>query len=382
MRSEKHCGWGRVGRMLAIGCAAALVVGCSKTQKEQTGPVASAPDRPAPGTMVVYDPVPIPPLAEGAAGPNALINGDFEKFANDSPEGWSVLPAEAARAETSLPLVASGDRSLRIEGVASCELKQTINVTGKTMYQARALVRGKGDVRTEARDAEGGAARFAAQGEKTTLSENEWTLVSLSFEPPLFTKRLQLVLASSLASDGNGAVWWDRAELKATPIARNNLLQNAGFEEWRDGRPVAWNIMDTQGVKQGSGSEPFLEGSASLMVNCDASANLGIAQEVSGLVPGASYLLRAYVKSRDVAGQAGIEVQHGEKGYQAFCRFSEPAVSGTQDWTLTSISFAVPGDTDKMLVFLRRPAPESSPGGTGTLWFDGCELSILPASAP
>ncbi|MBN1417617.1 MAG: DUF4091 domain-containing protein [Planctomycetes bacterium] len=106
-----------------------------------------------------------------------------------------------------------------------------------------------------------------------------------------------------------------------------------------------------------------------------------IATRQSGIpiIGGARYVLRAWVKARDVAGYAGWYIHLGDEKNSMMAAPMLNAGGGTYDWKEVSLSFAAPPEA-------RIASVGTVLRGTGTAWFDDVSLAcesprVLRASA-
>jgi len=155
-------------------------------------------------------------------------------------------------------------------------------------------------------------------------------------------------------------------------IATDNLVKNPSFElSLAEGVIPWWPVRE--GVSAGIDHTTAYDGKQSLRMDVTGKMNVGIIQSVSDVQTGPRYLLRGFIKTQNLMGEARLEVQDGQQGYQAFVKFT-PSVTGTKDWTAVAAEFAVPKRTTSLNILLRHPAAEKDGGNEGKAWFDRVEL--------
>jgi beta-glucanase (GH16 family) len=161
-----------------------------------------------------------------SGGANLLANGNFESgntgWTIYQPQGWKILHAAN---------VHSGQGSSRgvFSGTAGYQsIRQTVNVTASTAYQAGLWIKGAGRIRLGVRQNNG---TFLAS--LFINATADWTYYSVPFNSGANT---QVYLYADDSSGIAGTVYVDDAFLGLSGGA--NLLVNPGFEE----KAAAWTV--------------------------------------------------------------------------------------------------------------------------------------------
>ena len=103
------------------------------------------------------------------------------------------------------------------------------------------------------------------------------------------------------------------------PVDGDNLLENSGFEAWENNKPLGWGLTVTNGTY--SQSSDANSGSASVLLEGNASSNKRLASKSYTLKAG-TYTLAAYFKSTgDAAGQFRL----------GYAKLTNGAVADTQN---------------------------------------------------
>lgn len=164
--------------------------------------------------------------------------------------------------------------------------------------------------------------------------------------------------------------------LTAAAVRGPNLVQNPGFEDLKDGRPVGWEsqcdadwTVDTQGAHGGKNSVRMAKAGAANLYWISQTVILNQTQA-------APLVVSAWSKAQNVEGSKGAEYsvwvdaqyQDGTSLYGQRATFEV----GTHDWQKGEYSFAVakPLKTATVSLLFRR-------GLTGTVWFDDIALQPL-----
>ncbi|GMW01910.1 MAG: hypothetical protein AMXMBFR84_30460 [Candidatus Hydrogenedentota bacterium] len=363
-----------------------FVFGCNGSGgTDSTGveeaPAAAARSEPE-GVLTLTQPVaPVPPRVEGR-GENLVTNGGFEAEGEGVP-GWELAEDVAKSIQERNTWFTEGTKSMafRLSAQGGVLLKQTVPVNGGSRHLLRANVftsQATGSIRLAVE-----ADRLPAfTTESVSGSPDTWRLLETAIDFPATVESAQVSVLYEPAQDqpDPGSVWIDDVQLFAAASRdAKNFVTNGDFDS-SDGLLFQWigadqlvTSLSTEGVNS--------RDRHSLLLECAPDRNIGIYQEIKGLTPGASYRLAGYIRCKDLAGDACLEVQHGVKGYQAFMDRS-PAITGTQPWTPLSLDFTCPADTSHVNIFLRRPGVASAPEAkTGMLWFDRISL-VSVANTP
>lgn len=173
--------------------------------------------------------------------------------------------------------------------------------------------------------------------------------------------------------------------LWAAPLAAwagwpEGVLNYCGFEGfwdeagWRD---LGWADGGTEGMQFDRQTKRF--GKASLRIQGVAGQERGALQLNGNAVQhGKSYVLRAWIKTQDVTGEASLALQPHEEGKPlAFLDLgSESRRSGTHDWTLVEIRVPpLPQNVVRVFPYVRVKGP-------GTAWFDELALTEAGVQVP
>jgi hypothetical protein len=160
----------------------------------------------------------------------------------------------------------------------------------------------------------------------------------------------------------------------------DGVLNYCGFEGfwdeagWRD---LGWAQGGTEGMHFDRQTKRF--GKASLRIEGAAGQTRGALQLNGNAVGrGKSYVLRAWIKTQNVVGEAAIALQPHEEGQPlGFLDLGEDSRRhGTRDWTLVEIR--VPPLAEKVV----RVYPYVWVKGPGTAWFDELALTEVGVQVP
>ncbi|HUM00392.1 MAG TPA: carbohydrate binding domain-containing protein, partial [Mycobacterium sp.] len=163
--------------------------------------------------------------------------------------------------------------------------------------------------------------------------------------------------------------------------APGDLLWNGGFEECGfspDGDPQAWRRWARYPSLAGfewDDSEAH-DGNKSIKI-ASTTANDSYWSQTVSIVPNAHYRLSAWVKTSDVLHSEESVDAGANIGIVDTYTYSTP-LFGTNDWQLVTLEFDS-GSSDKVGVAAR--LGYSYGGTSGTAWFDGLRLEIVPATA-
>ncbi len=160
----------------------------------------------------------------------------------------------------------------------------------------------------------------------------------------------------------------------------DGVLNYCGFEGawdeagWRD---LGWSQGGTEGVRFDRQTKRF--GKASLRIEGARGQTRGVLQLNGNAVQrGKSYVLRAWIKTQDIAEEAAIVLQpHEEAKPLAFLDLGDRSrLRGTRDWTLVEVR--VPPIPEKAV----RIYPYLWVKGSGTAWFDEFALTEAGIQVP
>ena len=340
--------------------------------------------RPPAGTVQAYPRVPMKTLNREVFSENLAGNGSFEEGSDQEAWEWAIQGKHTPPVRSDV-FCAEGRYALRVacEGAGALEIVQEkpVDLEGESSCLLRGYIFCRdfeGAARIEVRDAERGAPVFSAQTSGVTGSPEAWSLEEVEFDVPLYTKSLRIVL-SCAGADGEmkgGTVWFDDIGLYRRKAPRHtNLLRNGGFGEGNTGWAYWFtyqSTLDQADVGMDSG-ENALEGKASLRIEALGKMGLMFRQRVDDLAPGADYVFEAYMKAKDLPGEAQLEVYDIESPPN--CLFtSSQTISGTSDWAKVELPFTMPEGLTSVQCYLHRPPAEEAPEQKGTVWFEGCSL--------
>ncbi|HRI89579.1 MAG TPA: hypothetical protein PK869_15000, partial [Candidatus Hydrogenedentes bacterium] len=152
-----------------------------------------------------------------------------------------------------------------------------------------------------------------------------------------------------------------------------NLLSNSNFDRGLK----HWVVSGSDSSISVRSDDQGSQGLRSALVEFDTDDNVGVPQYVSAIEPDSEYLLIGHVAAKDVSGNAMLELQDGDAGWQSFTTRTQ-VVTGTVPWTRVSCKFQTPHHVKKLAVMLRRTPPqEAAQAGRGALWFDAIRLVKL-----
>ena len=154
-------------------------------------------------------------------------------------------------------------------------------------------------------------------------------------------------------------------------VLGENLIVNAGFEQATDGAPADW-------VVAGDGdaactSAHAARGDSSLRFTVAGSQALSAKQRIKSSGQG-MYLLRCLVLTENVGGRVSLAVSEVREQGTRFAVEGEALTGDSTAWRLLQLSFEVPAYVDAFTLSLQHLPVEGASQGTGTIWFDECEL--------
>jgi len=116
-------------------------------------------------------------------------------------------------------------------------------------------------------------------------------------------------------------------------VASTNLLENGSFDQPAapTGDVPYWRLPGSVTARLDAES---YDGPWALGVELAGNQNFGAPQTVREVKAGA-YLIRGYLRTRELDGGARLEVQDADGGFKSFVAFTD-SVEGTRDWTLVS----------------------------------------------
>jgi tetratricopeptide (TPR) repeat protein len=163
--------------------------------------------------------------------------------------------------------------------------------------------------------------------------------------------------------------------------AQVGQITNGGFEEEIKGPgkdQFGWSVTPVAQAQTGLDPRTAHGGARSLRISFNAPSSITFSN-VSQLVvvePGARYHLEFYVRtdSLKTASSLVVNVTSGAKDGRVLAS-SAPAPDSTSDWQQVSVGFAVPNETDGIVIVLtRQPCSEEACPIFGKIWYDDFKL--------
>lgn len=156
----------------------------------------------------------------------------------------------------------------------------------------------------------------------------------------------------------------------------DKLIKNGSFETSSQAGLEAWQPWPAGLVYGADTQYGAVEGKTALRVDIAGNGQFRFSQTVSGLVPGASYLLRGFVRTHGLVDgnriNAGLAVRM-EDGTAPYT----PGFAGTSDWQSLHVPFTLPPDSKTLTVELLRSADADAAPTIGAVWFDDISLREL-----
>ena len=187
------------------------------------------------------------------------------------------------------------------------------------------------------------------------------------------------------APEARGVVWFDHCELYElgpppagdewqqgptsafnkddflrAHVIGENLLPNGSFETGTNGLAywLGGELEKDITVEQDAAGP--VDGQFSLRIELPGDRQLWLRQRLDALEPGKQYLLRGWIKTKDLGGQVFLAVGSTDRDQPEFQRYGQ-ALSGTNDWTQQGLVFTIPDHPIKFNVFLRRRTTDAPP---------------------
>lgn len=330
--------------------------------------------RPEPGTLHVLPPRSLPTQPTSVEG-NRLQNGGFEAMRPSSTgvvPNWALSLSDGQAADVVDDYLVEGSQACRVilGEPGTFSLHQDVQLDGHAAYLLRfyALVYGSsGAVQAELTCPAGKHVLRAATEPVRSTRPAVWTVGEAIAEVPAYldSGTFSIVYEPGLQHEEHteGYVWLDDLELlQLGSLSQGSLLDDPLFESLRSGGPV-WR--QVSGAPVTVVPVPLGPGARAVSAQLSGDAPLRVDQKFDGLIPGARYTLRGYVKTDSVSGHARIDCRMRDAlGERSEVRTG--SVSGSTDWTWLSAEFVVPaGITESTLVLLALPDEK----GGGTVWF-------------
>ncbi|MBD3291931.1 MAG: family 10 glycosylhydrolase, partial [Armatimonadia bacterium] len=159
-----------------------------------------------------------------------------------------------------------------------------------------------------------------------------------------------------------------------------NLLENPGFEQTAEGRPVAWETPapETLGAANAIDTETTRSGDVALRLTRESAEGWGYwSQGPIDVVPGQVYDLGGWIRMQDVVrpsypGVFFLLHVMDEDG-EVIQKAQTPYLGGTEDWQRWNATFTMHEDAAEVIVYLEHAR------ATGTAWFDDVYLRVSDA---
>jgi len=283
----------------------------------------------------------------------------------------------------------------KIETPSDPQLQMETGIRGLTglLNQTIQLPAGEYDIFLTGMQVSGESGKFSATAPTATVKLGEKTL---SVACPFIVETTYFVSSFSLVADAQLPLQIEvpptlpisRIEFVRTGDPIPELVSNSANTPVFFGVNLLSNSNFDRGLKHWvvSGSDSSIsvrsddqgsQGLRSALVEFDADDNVGVPQYVSAIEADSEYLLIGHVAAKDVSGNAMLELQDGDAGWQSFTTRTQ-VVTGTVPWTRVSCKFQTPHHVKKLAVMLRRTPPqEAAQAGRGALWFDAIRLVKL-----
>ncbi len=164
-------------------------------------------------------------------------------------------------------------------------------------------------------------------------------------------------------------------------IAEANMLSNAGFESGNLNGWDTWNTSSSTIV-----TSPVHSGTYAVNATLNSSQTEGCLQQNlwGTLTYGDSIYSNVWVRSDALAGQqALLKIEFRGSGWENYGDIASTPISGTNDWTLLSISGTVPTaaaapNLDKISVMMRLNGAKTA----GDVYFDDAYADSTPIPEP
>ncbi len=208
--------------LLSFACSDAPVI--QRVVRDVPSALRAYSDKPEPGTMIAFPPVPLVQTDKGSGDSNLMFNPDFE----EGDRFWNVSGAAHATCAVTDVLSATGRSSLLILPSLGGNVfaLQTVEVLPRTFYSFSALVfaAGESDVSLVVRDVESGA---VLRANAINGPMNKWSNESISFVTGAATKTIAVGLHCADRSN-NAPVLMDQCSLEV--LSSQNLLPDGTME--------------------------------------------------------------------------------------------------------------------------------------------------------
>ncbi len=171
--------------------------------------------------------------------------------------------------------------------------------------------------------------------------------------------------------------WTSYAAAREPGYPALNAVFNPGFEREPAGRVFDWRVDKTPGVAVARDLATAAEGTASLRLSFDGTANVsdcGVSERMV-LAPGA-YSFEARMRSEGISTDEGVALRIFDPENPALLDARSEALAGTNGWTLLSMSFSVQRGTRLIEVrMVRTPSLKFDNKLGGTAWIDSLVIA-------
>jgi len=228
--------------------------------------------------------------------------------------------------------------------------------------------------------------QFLVSGQILDEAYPVWQEVARDGSPQ--TVRLGNAYVDALARAGNGSdaarVWEELlAMTDQAPRPEGELLTNGDFEDQFLNAGLDWRLASREGYQIALDSFLFQNGTRSLRVTFDGSANLdfaGITQTVP-VEPNTRYRFEAYLRADGITSDNGPFFRIASQGVppeEAFTVSTPPRVQ-TLGWVHEQVDFETGPRTSIVILLLRRqPSQKLNNLIQGKVWIDNLSLKPLP----
>jgi microsomal dipeptidase-like Zn-dependent dipeptidase len=266
---------------------------------------------------------------------------------------WSVYSPQAGfSARTASHRRRTGTFSLAEEGTVGIVYQDIGGLTAGKVYVVSAWVRRSSGATAEAElsvhNTAGGQSR-----QRLHVPGDAWTRVSLAYTADA-TERVRVHL---VRGSGTGTVYWDDVSLTEAPV--NGGFERGDAESWATYSPQEGFTAAVSGWVRRSGGLSLAQRGA-----------FGITyQDVSGLVPGRTYRVNAYVRWASGASAPAELSVHNTSG----AAFARVVAQPTTGWQLLTLSYTA-DPTGNIRIHLVRQE------GAGEIYWD--DVSVIDTTPP
>jgi tetratricopeptide (TPR) repeat protein len=156
-----------------------------------------------------------------------------------------------------------------------------------------------------------------------------------------------------------------------------NLITNGGFEKEKIlGGGFDWKIAEVSGAKVSLDRSVAYEGERSLKIAFDGKQNVDFhhVHQMVPLKPNTDYLLKAYIKTKEITTKSGPKIEIYEIGSTSYG--SSESLVGDHEWKELSISFRTTPQSQGGVVRVRREKTGKFDRLiSGTVWLDDIQLT-------